>query len=338
MTKQAANNNVKKESIIAKPIITKRQKRLAFAILAILIVLAIAYVYTNKSVSSKTEINTPIISRTELNKKPSIDIKLHDENEAIPTQLPETAPTQPQTLQSVITNLTEIEVAQTELKNQIDGLQTSVDAKTIEELKAKVAKLESLNGNIGNLSKIFLAQQLVLLDNAFKVGGNQNMAIENIYNFASLVAKDEKVAAKLKELLEITNKEAIITPHALIFYAQKLRTIKLANTHVEKHTAPADASLLDKIKAFLQSFIIIRKQDEVTADQQYWSDAIDNIEKALLFGDFITVSELLKDEKLNQLGREDIKNFNKLFTSYLTQQQALQATLGAFIEGYNYDY
>ena len=340
--------------------LSARNKKLAIAAVLLTTTVVSGFILlkqqNNVSILEETQINTPVIARTELSKKPAIEIKVFDENENYATELdkatdkPLAAETQVQKVkvveakttsrdvEAVIANLTKIELTQNELKAELEKVKASANPQAIATIEEKVKKLESLNGNIGNMSKIFLAQQLVLLDNAFKVGGNQNIAIENIHNFASKVAKDEKVSAKLQNLLEITKQEAIITPHALVFYAQKLETIELANNHIEEKQVAKDASIAEKIKAFLQSFIIIRKQDEVTAEQEYWNKSIDEIEKSIIFGDFVTVTKLLEDEQLKTLGGEDFVNFTNLFNNYLKQQQALQATLGAFIEGYNYDY
>ncbi|PPR09902.1 MAG: hypothetical protein CFH44_00295 [Proteobacteria bacterium] len=337
--------------------LSARNKKLAIAAILLTTTVVSGFILlkqqNNVSILEETQINTPVIARTELSKKPAIEIKVFDEKENYATELdkatdkPLAAETkvkvvEPTTtshdVEAVIANLTKIELAQNQLKAELEKVKASANPQAIATIEEKVKKLESLNGNIGNMSKIFLAQQLVLLDNAFKVGGNQNIAIENIHNFASKVAKDEKVSAKLQNLLEITKQEAIITPHALVFYAQKLETIELENTHIEEKQVAKDASIAEKIKAFLQSFIIIRKQDEVTAEQEYWNKSIDEIEKSIIFGDFVTVTKLLEDEQLKTLGGEDFVNFTNLFNNYLKQQQALQATLGAFIEGYNYDY
>ena len=305
---------------------------------------------------TETQIKTPVIARTELSKKSQIDIKLFDENADTVEQV------QPATenevtivekateekaaelvkandMTALVKNITEIELAQVELKNQIAELNKATNTAKIEELDKKVAKLESLNGNIGNLSKIFLAQQLVLLDNAFKVGGNQNLAIGNILNFAQNVAKDEKVAAKLSELLKLTQQQAIITPQALLFYAQKLENIDLVK--LETTTSEAlnqQETFIEKVKALFKSFIVVRKTDEVTAEKQQWLDAVNNLQEAIIFTDFVKVEKILSDEQIKALGGTDLENFTKLFNTYLDQQLALQATLGSFIEGYKYDY
>lgn len=304
---------------------------------------------------TQTQIKTPVIARTELSKKPTIEIKVFDgknqdtvinetavetkeviEEDKAVTEVISTVKTDD--LTAIVKNLTAVELAQAELKTEIATLKSATNAESIKVLNTKVAKLESLNGNIGNMSKIFLAQQLVLLDNAFKVGGNQNLAIENIHNFAKNVAKDEKVAAKLQDLLNLTKQQAIITPQALLFYAKKLEGLDLISLEDNKKELPADASFVEKVKNILQSFIIIRKQTEVSAEQELWLNSVESLQEAIIFTDFVTVEEILADEKLQQLGDEDFANFAKLFNTYLTQQQALQATLGAFIEGYNYDY
>jgi hypothetical protein len=338
--------------------LTKKHKSLILFALATTGVVSLYALANKDSITTgitETQIKTPVIARTELSKKSQIDIKLFDENADTVEQV------QPATenevtivekateekaelvkandITALVKNITEIELAQVELKNQIAELSKATNATKIEELNKKVAKLESLNGNIGNLSKIFLAQQLVLLDNAFKVGGNQNIAIENILNFAKNVAKDEKVATKLTQLLQLTQQQAIITPQALLFYAQKLENIDLVKleTTTSEQLAQQD-TFIEKVKALFKSFIVVRKTDEVTAEKQLWLDAVNNLQEAIIFTDFVKVEKILSDEKIKALGDKDLENFTKLFNTYLDQQLALQATLGSFIEGYKYDY
>ncbi|HAG53028.1 MAG TPA: hypothetical protein DCL21_04500 [Alphaproteobacteria bacterium] len=355
MTKQA-----KKQTKIDKKFELKalraNNKKIILTLVATTALVSVFVIYSTikEDNTEQTRINTPVIARTELSKKPAIEIKVFDENsqqaeitiaepketEASATEQPETTQTTGKTaeLSEVIKNLTALELEQVELKEQVNKLDAETNAEVIADLKARMTKLESLNGNIGNMSKIFLAQQLVLLDNAFKVGGNQNLAIENIHNFAKNVAKDEKVALKLQELLTLTQQQAIITPQALLFYAEKLEGVELIKLEDQKAELAKDASIVEKVKAFLKSFIIIRKQDEVTAEQQTWNNSIKALQEAIIFTDFVTVEKILADKNLQELGQNDFSNFAKLFTTYLKQQQALQATLGAFIEGYNYDY
>jgi len=355
MTKQA-----KKQTTIDKKFELKalraNNKKIILTLVATTALVSAFVLYNAKQkevTTEQTQINTPVIARTELSKKPAIDIKVFDKNEKTaeitisePTdtaEVKENTETTPVVekiteVNEVIKNLTALELSQAELKEQIAKLDSKENAEVIADLNARMAKLESLNGNVGNMSKIFLAQQLVLLDNAFKVGGNQNLAIENIHNFAKNVAKDEKVATKLQELLTLTQQQAIITPQALLFYAKKLENVELIKLEDQKAEVAKDASVVEKIKAFLKSFIIIRKQDEVTAEQKVWNNSIEALQEAIIFTDFVTVEKILTDKKLQQQGQADFANFAKLFKTYLTQQQALQATLGAFIEGYNYDY
>lgn len=338
---------------------TKKHKSIILFALATTGVVSL-YALSNKDAITtgitETQIKTPVIARTELSKKSQIDIKLFDENADTVEQVQPATENEVTIIEkateekkaelvkandmtALVKNITEIELAQVELKNQIAELSKATNAEKIEELNKKVAKLESLNGNIGNLSKIFLAQQLVLLDNAFKVGGNQNVAIENILNFAKNVAKDEKVAAKLTELLTLTQKQAIITPQALLFYAQKLENIdlvKLETTTSEK--LAQEETFIEKVKALFKSFIIVRKTDEVTAEKQLWLNAVNNLQEAIIFTDFVKVEKILSDEKIKTLGDKDLANFTQLFNTYLDQQLALQAALGSFIEGYKYDY
>lgn len=353
-----AKTKKQQETTAVKPSFTLNKKHKSIILLALattgVISLFALSNFANKEVFTETQIKTPVIARTELSKKSTIDIKLFDEQsetqEDVQTAtenevtikenkaLEKVESLKSNDLSTIVKNLTEIELAQIELKNKLNQLEQTTSSTKIEEINKKVLKLESLNGNIGNLSKIFLAQQLVLLDNAFKVGGNQNIAIENIYNFAKNVAKDEKVSLKLQELLTLTQQQAIITPQALLFYAQKLEGLDLVKLDDDKESLPKDASVIDKIKSLLKSFIIIRKTEEVTADKQVWLNSIDALQEAIIFTNFVNVEKILADEKMKQLGADDFENFNKLFNTYLTQQQALQAALGAFIEGYNYDY
>lgn len=303
--------------------------------------------YQQLNYTSSTTINTPVIARTELNKKPTIDIKLFDENAPIEnteSTIKETVkktnetPATTTEVDPIVKNLTNLELKQTNLEEKFITLEKATQAAKIADINAKITKLESLNGNVGNLAKIFLSQQLVLLDNAFKVGGNQDLAISNIYNFAKNVAKDETVAEKLNNLLVLTKQQAIITPAALNFYAAELLNVKLSTAHIKKQEVKANATVVEKIKAFLKSFILVRKQDEVTAEQALWTANIKQLQEAVIFGNFIKANKLLTNEELIKLGSEDFANFSKLFNTYLKQQQALQAVLGAFIEGYNYDY
>lgn len=199
-----------------------------------------------------------------------------------------------------------------------------------------MSKLEGLNDNVGRMANIFLAQQLVLLDNAFKVGGNHNTAIKYVYTFAKKAAKKEKIAARLKELLQITEKQAIITPQALIFYANKLEGIKLADLSSQKQENVE--GFFAKIKSLLKSFISVRKNEEIAENQKFWNDNIKALQESIIFSDLITAAQILENGKMMSLGGEDFANFEKLFSSYLSQQLALQAVLGAFIEGYTYDY
>lgn len=318
----------------------KNRKYILIIVLAIVLLISLSLYKNLVEKVNKTKINTPVISRTELNKKPSIEIKLYEEGEETEVKefnkKPETKIDD--SINPIVSNLTNVELKQKQLEEKMDNVVKASNADKIAEINTKIAKIESLNGNIGNLSKIFLGQQLVLLDNAFKVGGNQNLAISNIYNFAKNVAKNNEVALKLQELLNITEQQAIITPAALNFYASELKHLKLASMHIQKQQAADDASVIDRIKAFLKSFILVKKQNEITEDQKYWNVNINKLQEAIIFGNFVEVEKILNDEKLMTLGAEDFKNFNQLFKTYLNQQQTLQAILGAFIKGYNYDY
>tara|TARA_Y100001960_G_C14776413_1_gene883451 strand:+ start:2087 stop:3124 length:1038 start_codon:yes stop_codon:yes gene_type:complete len=313
--------------------------------LAAVATVSVIALLSNQQTHTETQINTPVIARTELSKKPNIDIKLFENGEQTETKIEEPvkegeekAEETTTAIEPVVKNLTDLEVEQTKLAEKVAELEKATSKEQIATINAKLAKLESLNGNIGNLSKIFLGQQLVLLDNAFKVGGNQNLAITNIHNFAQNVAKNEAVAKKLEELLTLTNEQAIITPAALHFYASELKTTKLITTHIQKEEVSADATTMEKVKAFLRSFILVRNKDEVTAEQELWNTQISELQKAIIFADFVKTSEILANEELVKLGGENFTNFDNLFKTYLKQQQALQAVLGAFIEGYNYDY
>lgn len=329
--------------------ISKRKK---YGLILILIILAFLGYKSYKSINThKTEIHTPVISRTELNKKPTIKIEVFEDNKEQnnnnsakeTTNSTNQQVSQKKTTKELKTKEA-LEPNLKEISNKIETLETSVKkledtnkkAQNFKELNSRISKLENLEGTVGKMSNIFLAQQLVLLDNAFKVGGNYNIAIQNIQKFAETKAKNEKVAKKLSELLNITQEQAIVTPQALLFYAKKLESIKLNFPPQEKEVAKE--GFFNKIKAILKSFISIRKADEVKADQEFWNNQIITLEESIIFADFITTQKILDNKKLQTLGGEDFINFTKLFKTYLIQQQALQAVLGTFIEGYNYDY
>lgn len=340
--KTTAKTQTTTKKVEKKSKITLKHK-VYFILVIIIIASAAAFIMLNKQTFSQTQINTPVIARTELSKKENIEIKLFDKNAPVEEKSEEPKKQETTTEKPNIKALVEPQekiLARdlATLTKQVEVLEQSTNTEEIVKINAKLTKLESLNGNVGNLSKIFLGQQLVLLDNAFKVGGNQNLAITNIYNFAKNVAKNEAVANKLQDLLNLTNQQAIITPMALNFYASELKTVELSTKHIQKQKIADNATTIEKIKAYLKSFIIIREKSKVTVEQALWNKQIAELQKAIIFTDFIKVEELLANEELAKLGGENFANFAKLFATYLTQQQALQATLGAFIEGYNYDY
>ncbi|MCP4355195.1 MAG: hypothetical protein GY793_06105 [Proteobacteria bacterium] len=309
----------------------------------------------NHKQQSETKIHTPVISRTELHKKPSIQIEIFDprdveEQEVLVEQTEQVENTfkenNEQSLELIedkklvttvqkVTNNKTLEAKVTELEQTIKELQANNITAQISEIKTKLAKLESLEGNVGKTANIFLGQQLVMLDNAFKVGGNQNIAIQNIKIFAESVAKKPNVAKKLHELLNLTREQAIITPQALLFYARKLENIKLQETVIENEKPKG---FIAKIKHLLKSFVKITKKDKLTADKLYWNSSISTLQESIIFADYVTTNKILEDEILAKLGGEELTNFHKLFNTYLDQQQALQAVLGTFIEGYSYDY
>ncbi len=207
----------------------------------------------------------------------------------------------------------------------------------IESLKAE-AKPDF--GKIKDLTKVFLSQQLVVLDNRFQIGAVSAEEIAFIENFARTTAQMPEVADKLKMLKELLPKEGSVT-----FAEVQLIAGEAARLHPPRKqvadTAPNYAEYVtftDKAKAFfvhikqnIKGLVSVRKSvGEETAHP--WLKAIYEARYAIARGKTQEALHILQAAPLGADTR--LNDLRALITLYSQQTKALADVQQSFILGY----
>lgn len=195
-------------------------------------------------------------------------------------------------------------------------------------------------GKIKDLTKVFLSQQLVVLDNRYQKGLVTPKEIDFISTFALETAKMPEVAAKLAILKEVTPTEGPAT-----FAEVQLIADEASRMHPPRNSQKIDApnysefvSFTDKAKAFfehmrqsIQGMVSVRKHE--AGDKTHpWLKAVYEARYAIARGRIsvaLTTLEsapLAADHRLNEL--------RALVKLYQNQAKALQDAQQSFILGY----
>ena len=187
--------------------------------------------------------------------------------------------------------------------------------------------LESLQGTVGNLSQVFLGQQLVILDSAYRQGGDVVPGIEHVKNFAATVAKNETVAKALTDLQAVTSLSGPVTVAELVLTAEALYDMEPLVPMMPSH-----ATWWDQIVASLKRWIKVTELDNPQDPGLAWDLAVNHMRYSIAHGEAQGALKLLNQPPL--MGVEAVNAFRDGLAQHLVQQQALQKVQQAFIESY----
>lgn len=201
------------------------------------------------------------------------------------------------------------------------------DSAALDGLAQRVQALEGLQGTVGNLSQVFLGQQLVILDSAYRQGGDVVPGIEHVKNFAVTVAKNETVAKALADLQAVTSLSGPVTAAELVLTAEALYDMEPLVP-----VAPNHATWWDQIVASLKRWIKVTELDNPQDPGLTWDLAVNHMRYSVAHGDAQGALNLLGQSPF--VGVEAVNAFRDGLAQHLVQQQALQKVQQAFIESY----
>jgi hypothetical protein len=197
----------------------------------------------------------------------------------------------------------------------------------VSDLALRVQALEDLQGTVGNLSQVFLGQQLVILDNAYRQGGDVVPGVAHVKNFALSVAKNEGVAAALEDLQSVTPLGGPVTAAELVLTAEALYDMEPA--------VPArdpQKNWWQQVLASLKRWIKVTELDNPQDPGLSWDLAVNQVRYSIAHGDAQGALNILNQPPF--LNVEQVKYFRDGLAQHIVQQQALHKVQEAFIESY----
>jgi hypothetical protein len=252
----------------------------------------------------------PVISRTEVARKEQpVRIEVLDEvSETAPAEKPAPAKA---------------------LKADVETLSTTVAglAVSVDTLRADVTR--EFGRKVGDLSQIFLGQQLVLFDNAYRSGGPQAPALDHITDFAANVARHASVTAALDALRAVTPAEGPTTRAELPFLLDKALAFG-PPAAADQAPVSETVSFWDRLKARALAWFSIRKADGGVVNAEHpWVSALKTARLAAARGDVDAVLTQLAADPLAADSRLD--EVRAAFNRHRDQQTKLWAVHQAFI-------
>jgi hypothetical protein len=224
------------------------------------------------------------------------------------------------------------------LQQQVEGVRQSIEllqravpaqpvAPVANGLEARVAALEGLQGTVGNLSQVFLGQQLVILDSAYRQGGDLVPGIEHVKNFALTEAKNTAVADALNGLQEVTPLSGPVTAAELVLTAEALYDMEplLPGTSGE-------LNWWQQVVASFKRWVKVTELDNPQDPDLAWDLAVNHVRFSIAHGDAQGALNILNQAPFT--GVEAVEPFRQGLTQHLLQQQALMNVQKAFIESY----
>lgn len=254
----------------------------------------------------------PVISRTELARKEQpvrIEV-LDDISDTAPAPVEKPAPAKA-------------------LKADVETLSTTMAglAASVDTLRADVTR--EFGRKVGDLSQIFLGQQLVLFDNAYRSGGPQAPALDHITDFAANVARHTSVTAALDALRAVTPAEGPTTRAELPFLLDKALAFG-PPAAADQAPVSETVSFWDRLKARALAWFSIRKADGGVVNAEHsWVSALKTARLAAARGDVDAVLTQLAADPLAADARLD--EVRAAFNRHRDQQTKLWAVHQAFI-------
>lgn len=197
----------------------------------------------------------------------------------------------------------------------------------VTDLALRVQALEDLQGTVGNLSQVFLGQQLVILDGAYRQGGDVVPGIAHVKNFALSVAQNEGVAAALEDLQAVTPLSGPVTAAELVLTAEALYDME--------PMIPArdpQKSWWAQVVASLKRWIKVTELDNPQDPGLSWDLAVNQVRYSIAHGDAQGALNILNQPPFKDV--DQVKYFRDGLAQHIVQQQALQKVQQAFIESY----
>lgn len=226
----------------------------------------------------------------------------------------------------------------TRLQQQVEGLRQSIEilqrqpsaqpvAPQVNNLEARLSALEGLQGTVGNLSQVFLGQQLVILDNAYRSGGDVVPGIVHVKNFAEMEAKNTAVATALDELQNVTPLSGPVTAAELVLTAEALYDMEPLVP-----SAMGELSWWQQVVASFKRWVKVTELDNPQDPDLAWDLAVNHIRFSIAHGDAQGALNILNQAPF--AGVKAVEPFHDGLTQHLVQQQALAKVQRAFIESY----
>jgi len=224
------------------------------------------------------------------------------------------------------------------LHQQLEGLRQSVDilqrqpaakpgAVEVNGLEARLTALEGLQGTVGNLSQVFLGQQLVILDNAYRSGGDVVPGIVHVKNFAEAEAKNMAVVTALDELQQVTPLSGPVTAAELVLTAEALYDMEPLVPE-----ANSELSWWQQVVASFKRWVKVTELDNPQDPDLAWDLAVNHVRFSIAHGDAQGALNILNQAPFAAVKAVD--PFRNGLTQHLVQQQALQKVQAAYIESY----
>lgn len=195
----------------------------------------------------------------------------------------------------------------------------------LNNLSQRVQALEGLQGTVGNLSQVFLGQQLVILDSAYRQGGDVTSGIEHVKNFALNVAKNEAVGKALEELQKVTTMSGPVTVTELVLTAEALYDM-------EPLVMQPTQGWWQQVVACLKRWIKVTELDNPHDPDLAWDLAVNHVRFSIAHGDAQGALNILNQAPF--AGVETVTPFRSGLSQHLLQQQALDKVQAIFIESY----
>lgn len=197
----------------------------------------------------------------------------------------------------------------------------------MDELSLRVQALEDLQGTVGNLSQVFLGQQLVILDNAYRQGGDVVPGIAHVKNFALSVAKNESVAAALEDLQTVTPLSGPVTATELVLTAEALYDMEPLMPVLNPQQ-----NWWGQMMASLKRWIKVTELDNPQDPGLSWDLAVNHVRYSIAHGDAQGALNILNMPPFKDV--TETGYFRDGLAQHIVQQQALQKVQQAFIESY----
>lgn len=223
----------------------------------------------------------------------------------------------------------------TPLWQELSTLRQEVEARPLRvvgssgySLEGRLQALESLQGTVGNLSQVFLGQQLVILDNAYRQGGDIVPGIAHVKKFAETVAKNATVVAALEALQNTTPLSGPVTGVELVLTADALYGLEPLIPHSD-----VEHSLWQNLVIGFTRWVKVTHLDDIEDPNLSWDLGINLVRFNIAHGKPEEALNILQQAPFKAV--EVVEPFRLGLHQYVAQQQALQAVHKAFIESYH---